>query len=126
MGLGRTFQRVELYDSLTVWENVAMGSESLLAGGTPLSQLFGSRRESREIAAAARDAMSIVGIANFADRQVSVLSTGQRRLVELARALAGTYHILLLDEPSSGLDAAETQRFGGALTRAVSERGIGI
>ncbi len=126
LGLGRTFQRVELYDSLSVWENVTMGSESLLAGGKPVSQLFGSRRESREIVAAARDAMSIVGITDLADRQVAVLSTGWRRLVELARALAGTYHILLLDEPSSGLGAAETRRFGGALTRAVSERGIGI
>jgi ABC-type branched-subunit amino acid transport system ATPase component len=126
LGLGRTFQRVELYDSLTVLDNVAMGSEALLAGGRPWSQLVGSRRESHLVTEAVRNAISIVDIAELANRQVGVLSTGQRRLVELARALAGTYDMLLLDEPSSGLDATETRTFGQALRRAVSERGIGI
>jgi ABC-type branched-subunit amino acid transport system ATPase component len=57
---------------------------------------------------------------------VSTLPTGQRRLVELARCLAGAFTILLLDEPSSGLDAAETEAFGELLRRVVDERGIGI
>ena len=116
---------MELYDSLTVADNVAMGSEALLAGGKPSSQLLGSRGDSDLVTEAVRNAMSIVEITELADRQVGVLSTGQRRLVELARALAGTYDILLLDEPSSGLDGGETQSFGLALRRAVSERGIG-
>ena len=54
------------------------------------------------------------------------LSTGQRRLVELARVLSGPFDMLLLDEPSSGLDQAETQQFGEILRRVVAERGIGI
>ena len=54
------------------------------------------------------------------------LSTGQRRLVELARVLTGAFDIVLLDEPSSGLDQSETQRFGQILQRVVDERGIGI
>jgi ABC-type branched-subunit amino acid transport system ATPase component/ABC-type branched-subunit amino acid transport system permease subunit len=126
LGLGRTFQRVELYDSLTVLENVAMGSEALLAGGKPSSQLLVGRGEHKVVTEAVLDATSIVGIAELVERQVAFLSTGQRRLVELARALAGTYDILLLDEPSSGLDAAETQNFGRALRRAVDEWGVGI
>jgi branched-chain amino acid transport system ATP-binding protein len=56
----------------------------------------------------------------------SSLSTGQRRLVELARCLAGPYRILLLDEPSSGLDQHESAQFGGILERVVRERRVGI
>jgi ABC-type branched-subunit amino acid transport system ATPase component len=57
---------------------------------------------------------------------VGTLSTGQRRLVELARCAAGRFHVLLLDEPSSGLDRIETERFGEILTRIVAERRVGI
>jgi ABC-type branched-subunit amino acid transport system ATPase component len=62
----------------------------------------------------------------MADTIVGSLSTGQRRLVELARCLAGSYRIMLLDEPSSGLDRVETARFGEILQRIVAERGVGI
>jgi ABC-type branched-subunit amino acid transport system ATPase component len=55
-----------------------------------------------------------------------LLSTGQRRLVELARCLAGPYRILLLDEPSSGLDHRESEHFGEILQRVTAERGVGI
>ncbi len=60
------------------------------------------------------------------DRQASLLTSGERRLVELARALAGVFDVILLDEPSSGLDQTETERFGAVLRRAVSERGTGL
>jgi ABC-type branched-subunit amino acid transport system ATPase component len=65
-------------------------------------------------------------LTELADRTAGSLSTGQRRLVELARCLAGPFRILLLDEPSSGLDRAETARFGEILQQAVAERGVGI
>ncbi len=54
------------------------------------------------------------------------LSTGQRRLLELARCLVSPFRILLLDEPSSGLDRTETDRFGELLQRVTGERGLGI
>ena len=62
----------------------------------------------------------------FLDKLVKDLSTGQRRLVELARVLAGPFDIVLLDEPSSGLDQSETERLGEILTESVADRGIGL
>ena len=65
-------------------------------------------------------------IGPLADVQAGLLPTGQRRMVELARVLAGPFSVLLLDEPSAGLDGAETQRFGQILQAVVAERGLGI
>jgi ABC-type branched-subunit amino acid transport system ATPase component len=126
LGLGRTFQRVELYDSLTVAENVAMGCEAALAGGRPWRQLLGRRGDNRTIRAAVEEAIAVTGIDDLRGHQVGLLSTGQQRLVELARALAGPYDFLLLDEPSSGLDASESRHFGQTLRSVVQERGTGI
>ena len=70
--------------------------------------------------------MELTGIGPLADLQAGLLPTGQRRMVELARVLAGPFDLLLLDEPSSGLDASETRRFGEILRGAVAERGVGI
>lgn len=125
-GLGRTFQQMELFDSMTVRENIAMGAEASRAGGNPLSHLMGSTAARREIDAATAESLSLCGLEEFADRTVGALSTGQRRLVEIARCLAGPFHLLLLDEPSSGLDRVETERFAAVLTRVVKDRGVGI
>jgi ABC-type branched-subunit amino acid transport system ATPase component len=70
--------------------------------------------------------IELCGISNFADEPVGALSTGQRRLVELGRCVAGRFNLLLLDEPSSGLDRIETERFGEILTRIVAEQSVGI
>jgi len=82
--------------------------------------------ENRLVDARTTEAFALCGIAELASEIVSTLPTGQRRLVELARCLAGAFTILLLDEPSSGLDAGETEAFGELLRRVVDERGIGI
>ena len=126
LGLGRTFQKAELFDSLTVEENVAMGREAPLAGGNPFAHLRSRRREMRSIEASCRDALRLVGIEHLRTQQTGLLPTGQRRLVELARVLAGPFELLLLDEPSSGLDPQETEVFGSILARVVAERGTGV
>ncbi len=125
-GLGRTFQQMELFDSLTVRENVSLGREAGQAGRRPWRHLAETSTERRGRGAAAARAMALAGVTGLADRPVAALSTGQRRLVELARCLAGPFDVLLLDEPSSGLDGAETERFGAILTRVVAERAVGI
>jgi ABC-type branched-subunit amino acid transport system ATPase component/branched-subunit amino acid ABC-type transport system permease component len=125
-GLGRTFQKMELFDSLTVRENASLGWEAGQAGRRPWQHVAETRTDSRRRSAVAGQAMALAGIADLADRPVAALSTGQRRLVELARCLAGQFDVLLLDEPSSGLDGVETERFGQILTRVVAERGVGI
>jgi ABC-type branched-subunit amino acid transport system ATPase component/branched-subunit amino acid ABC-type transport system permease component len=125
-GLGRTFQRTDLFDSLTVRENVAVGREAGLAGSSPLRQLTSKRGDDAQVSQAADEAMQLAGIEDLADRQAGLLTTGQRRLVELARVLAGSFSLIMLDEPSAGLDNDETARMGEILQRVVETRGVGI
>jgi ABC-type branched-subunit amino acid transport system ATPase component len=125
-GLGRTFQRTELFEGMTVRENVAVGREAGLAGANPLTHLFGTRSASRAVDAAVEQALALTGTEAIADRQAGTLTIGQRRLVELARVLAGPFDMLLLDEPSSGLDGNETTRFGEILSAVVHSRQCGI
>jgi ABC-type branched-subunit amino acid transport system ATPase component/branched-subunit amino acid ABC-type transport system permease component len=125
-GLGRTFQRTELFNSLTVRENIAMGCEAAMAGKNPVTQVVPSRTSNRIISAATEEALALTGTGRLADNQVGLLPIGQRRLVELARTLAGPFDLLLLDEPSSGLDGRETEGFGRVLREVVRERGCGI
>jgi ABC transporter family protein/branched-subunit amino acid transport system permease len=74
----------------------------------------------------AADALALCGLVSLADESVGTLSTGQRRLVELARCVAGPFHLMLLDEPSSGLDRVETERFGEIVAGIVREHGVGV
>jgi ABC-type branched-subunit amino acid transport system ATPase component/branched-subunit amino acid ABC-type transport system permease component len=126
LGLGRTFQRIQLGDALTVGHNVALGQEASQAGRRVQSQIFASPTQRRETTDATMAALDICGITDLVGMQAGALSTGQRRLVELARCLAGDFDVLLLDEPSSGLDREETAHFDDVLRRIVRERGCGI
>jgi ABC-type branched-subunit amino acid transport system ATPase component len=91
-----------------------------------LGQFLARRGERGVIDAETGRALSLCGISPLADVAVRDLSTGQRRLVELARVVAGAFSLLLLDEPSSGLDHDETRAFGAVLQDLVAERGTGI
>lgn len=134
LGLGRTYQRMELFDSLTVRDNVRTGPAAFFSAhrkvfglsNPVIGQLCSTRSETREINRRADEAMARCGIEGIAGRGAAGLSTGQRRLVELARAIATPFTFLLLDEPSSGLDVAETKAFGEVLTNYVTETGHGI
>jgi len=126
MGLGRTFQRMELVNAMTARVNVALGAECPLVGVNAIRQVFSTGAQRRAVEEATTGALELCGISHLADRTVGTLSTGQRRLIELARTLAGGFRLLLLDEPSSGLDEEETEKFGAILKNVVAERGLGI
>jgi ABC-type branched-subunit amino acid transport system ATPase component/branched-subunit amino acid ABC-type transport system permease component len=126
LGLGRTFQRMQLGDELTVGHNVALGIEAGQAGRRVWSQLFASTSQRQARRDATMAALDLCGISDLVGKQAGALSTGQRRLVELARCLAGDFDVLLLDEPSSGLDREETAQFDEVLRTIVRERGCGI
>ena len=113
-GLGRTFQAQSLYDDLTVRENVEIGSASRWAK-EPASR-------SREAVEAALLQMEL---SEYAQRRVGELSQGRRQLVSIARALAGTPDVLLLDEPAAGLDTTESRWLGDRL-QAVRDLGLSM
>ena len=112
LGLGRTWQSLELFDDLTVADNL------LVAGRA------GTRRvaEARQLVG---DALAAVEIARLADRYPTELSQGQRKLVGVARALAGGPRVVCMDEPAAGLDTRESRGLGVQL-RALAASGLGI
>jgi branched-chain amino acid transport system ATP-binding protein len=114
LGIARTFQRLEAFGSLSARENVMVALE--------MRRRWSSVRDTDAIADAL---LEDVGIANVAHRKVESLPTGTARLVELARALATEPKLLLLDEPSSGLDETETDAMS-ALLRRLAHGGLGI
>jgi branched-chain amino acid transport system ATP-binding protein len=108
LGMARTFQRLELFGSLSVKDNVLTAAE--------LAKPAGERP-----ADVADRLLERVGLAASAGLRADALSTGNARLLELARALAGDPKVILLDEPASGLDEAETDRFAEILEDLASE-----
>jgi ABC-type branched-subunit amino acid transport system ATPase component/branched-subunit amino acid ABC-type transport system permease component len=126
LGVGRTFQRMHLFDSLTVKENVAIGAEGRLAGANPFRHMISRRSDHARVGTSTAAALELCDLAELADTRAGSLSTGHRRLVELSRCLAGPFRVLVLDEPASGLDHHERERFGQILRRVVYERGVGI
>ena len=125
-GLGRTFQRMELFDSMIVVGNVGAGREARLAGLNPLRHLWCSKKEEVDTRQRLKEALDRCDLNDVAGTMVGDLSTGRRRLVELARVMCSGARMLLLDEPSSGLDSSETKRFGAILRSLVEDDGAGI
>jgi ABC-type branched-subunit amino acid transport system ATPase component len=119
--MGRTFQRMELFGSLSVRENVGLGVEAGFARSRPWAHLRAPKSEARQTRVAVDRALAGCDLLDVADVTAGELSTGLGRLVELARVIAGGFDVLLLDEPSSGLDRSETARFGEILTELVRD-----
>jgi branched-chain amino acid transport system ATP-binding protein len=122
-GIGRTFQNVALFGSMTVLENVMLGAHSRSASGFLANalRLPGVRREEAAIAAKAASLLELLDLSRVAAMPVTQLPFGTRKRVELARALAAEPKLLLLDEPASGLNHEEVGELG-RLIRALRER----
>ena len=123
LGIGRTFQNLALFRTMTVLQNVMVGRHSRTRTGFLRNALRtpGVRREERETEDDARGLISLLGLDAVADVAVSDLSFGTQKRVELARALAAAPKLLLLDEPASGLNHEEVAGLG-ALIRTIRER----
>jgi branched-chain amino acid transport system ATP-binding protein len=117
LGLARTWQSAELYDDLTVRENLEVGGGSHSVLTLLRESLLGRRIQARSI----EPISELLGIGAVLDRRPEELSQGQRKLVDLGRALATGSQLLCLDEPAAGLNAAESHWLGRILKQVVSE-----
>ncbi|MGZ6816281.1 MAG: ABC transporter ATP-binding protein [Mycobacteriaceae bacterium] len=111
-GVARTFQNIRLFGAMTAIENVMIGHHVRMRAGLfgSILQPPGVRREERETRARARELLAYVGLRETVfDRLASQLSYGDQRRVEIARALASEPRVLLLDEPTAGMNPHESQ-----------------
>ena len=131
LGIGRTFQRLAAFASMTVADNLRVGAENrteapgALRVGAMLLGILGFQFESKRHQHRVDEVLHIVGLRDVRDVTAGTLPTGTLRLVELGRALCHDPKVLLLDEPASGLDSEETAELQHVL-RDVAAAGTAI
>ena len=126
-GISRTFQNIRLFSNMTVLENVLVGLDRTIPGGTA-AMLFrtpANRRAEATARGRAMDALDFVGLAGSASRLAGQLPYGDQRRLEIARALATGATLILLDEPAAGMNPAETADLA-ALIQRIRGRGVTV
>ncbi|MGB2874002.1 MAG: ABC transporter ATP-binding protein [Gaiellaceae bacterium] len=127
-GVGRTFQNIRLFPQMTALENVLVGMHSRLKGGI-LGSILGTprvRREEREAEERARELLEFAGLRGVDDELAESLSYGDQRRLEVARALATEPKLLLLDEPTAGMNPQETVAFMEFVAKLREQRTLAI
>jgi branched-chain amino acid transport system ATP-binding protein len=128
LGLSRTFQNLLLWRHMTVLEHVKMAHYSKIRYGL-LGAFFGTpkrHREEAEIEKSAHTLLDMMGIRHLSDQVVINLPYGAQRRVEMARALATDPKLLLLDEPTAGMNPEELVRIMEVIRRVHDELGLAI
>ncbi|HSO96071.1 MAG TPA: ABC transporter ATP-binding protein [Acidimicrobiia bacterium] len=126
LGFGRTFQRLELFSGMTVREHFLVTERARRGTGRLWKDLLNLAKPSADEQALAERMIDIVGLQAEADKPVESLSLGRGRLVELGRALMTQPKLLLLDEPSSGLDVRETASLADKLAVVQTEHEFAV
>jgi branched-chain amino acid transport system ATP-binding protein len=126
LGIGRTFQRLQLFGGLTPREHLVVAARARGAEGRLWKDLLNRGQPTREELDESDDLLAELGLWDVGDAPIESLSLGQGRLVELGRALVGGPQLLLLDEPSSGLDQRETAGIAAVLRRVRANREVAI
>jgi branched-chain amino acid transport system ATP-binding protein len=128
-GLGRSFQEALLYPSLTTWETVAIAFERHLASREMIAaalHLPASYESETDLASRVEALIELMGLGAFRDKLLGELSSGSRRIVELACILAQDPAVVLLDEPSAGVAQRETEALGPLLRRVQAYTGCSM
>jgi branched-chain amino acid transport system ATP-binding protein len=127
-GIGRTFQNIRLFQSMTALENTLVGMHARLHGGMLKAVLRPPSVKREEVAARerARELLEFCGLTGRDDEYARNLSYGDQRRLEVARALATQPKLLLLDEPTAGMNPQETAEFTAFVSRLREEEGLTI
>jgi branched-chain amino acid transport system ATP-binding protein len=127
-GVGRTFQNIRLFQTMTALENVLVGMHTQLKGGIVPSILRTPRirREEKRARRQARELLAFTGLSEVEDEFARNLSYGDQRRLEVARALATEPKLLLLDEPTAGMNPQETNEFTEFVSELRSEQNLTI
>ncbi len=128
LGIGRTFQNIRLFPQMTALENVLVGMHSRMHAGVIGAVLRGprTRREEREARDRAGELLRYSGLKTRHGEYASSLPYGDQRRLEVARALGTDPKLLLLDEPTAGMNPQETADFIGFVSRLREERGLTV
>jgi branched-chain amino acid transport system ATP-binding protein len=129
LGMARTFQNIRLFGTMSALENVMVGQHSRMKAGLAGSilRLPGQRKEEARVRAKAREMLAFVGLRpQIVDEMAINLSYGDQRRVEIARALASDPQLLLLDEPTAGMNPAESENLTQFMRRLRDELGLSI